>query len=281
MKTACSAQTTGGAPQSRASSRPVLHAPCRPAQSCSPRRAGEAGAFARVSGKPLSGGDIFSDASWSFIEPAAGGILVPMSAIRHIFRLFAAGRLATLFAVLFVFPIAAGRPEMTAPQSHRKAGRRGAGWGATAIVTTVLFFCGGAVAGPQKTQKERLTFVPSGISIIAEIADSPEQRTRGLMYRTSLGEAEGMIFYFEQAGGQAFWMYHTRIPLTVIFLDESLTIVDMQNMSPCLEKNAESCPTYVSRAAARYAIEVNQGFVGTHRIKIGDSVVVGEAVRQR
>jgi uncharacterized membrane protein (UPF0127 family) len=112
---------------------------------------------------------------------------------------------------------------------------------------------------------------------VAEKADSAEKRSRGLMYRTSLSEKDAMIFYFDESAYHTFWMYNTRIPLTVIFLDDRLKIVDMKSMSPCLEKNADLCPTYTSRGLARYAIEVNQGFVGKYNIRIGDSVTIGKA----
>jgi hypothetical protein len=128
---------------------------------------------------------------------------------------------------------------------------------------------------PGRTARQRLTFMPAGVSVLAEKADSPEKRARGLMYRRSMGEKEAMIFSFEESANHAFWMHNTRIPLTIIFLDEGLRIVDMQNMSPCLGKAADLCPLYVSRAPARYAVEVNQGFVGKYRIKIGDYVSLG------
>ena len=94
------------------------------------------------------------------------------------------------------------------------------------------------------------------------------------MYRTSLGQKEGMIFYFDETAYHPFWMYNTRIPLTVIFLDEGLSIVDIRNMWPCLEKNADLCPVYAPSAPVRYAIEVNQGFVAKYGIKIGDRVTI-------
>ena len=124
------------------------------------------------------------------------------------------------------------------------------------------------------TVKERITFRPAGVSVVAEKADSPLKRERGLMHRTRLGENDAMMFYFDETAHQTFWMYNTLIPLTVIFLDDGLKIVDMQNMSPCLEKNSALCAVYASQSPARYAIEVNQGFVGKYGIKIGDRVTL-------
>ena len=101
------------------------------------------------------------------------------------------------------------------------------------------------------TVKERITFRPAGVSVVAEKADSPLKRERGLMHRTRLGENDAMMFYFDETAHQTFWMYNTLIPLTVIFLDDGLKIVDMQEhvalsreeFSPvCRLCLAEPCP---------------------------------------
>lgn len=146
---------------------------------------------------------------------------------------------------------------------------------ALGALMAVLLFSSILSGEPGRMARQRITFMPAAISVLAEKADSPEKRARGLMYRRSMGEKEAMLFSFEESARHAFWMYHTRIPLTVIFLDEGLRIVDMQNMSPCIEKASDLCPLDVSRAPAWYAVEVNQGFVAKYRIKIGDYVSLG------
>jgi len=54
--------------------------------------------------------------------------------------------------------------------------------------------------------------------IQAEIAATPETRSTGLMYRKSLAPNQGMLFVFEQANIQCFWMRNTFIPLSIAFL---------------------------------------------------------------
>jgi uncharacterized protein len=166
------------------------------------------------------------------------------------------------------------RQSMESDRSWRKT--KAACPGFVSAMLLPLFFSVAIAAEPVNTVKERITFRPAGVSILAERADSPEKRERGLMYRATLAEKDAMIFYFDETAYHPFWMYHTRIPLTVIFLDEGLKIVDMRNMPPCLEKNSDLCPVYPSQSPARYAIEVNQGFVGKYGIKIGDRVTIGK-----
>ncbi len=145
---------------------------------------------------------------------------------------------------------------------------------AVCVVLLSTFFSPALALEAAGTAKERITFRPAGVSVVAEKADSPATRERGLMLRTRLAEKDAMMFYFDETARHTFWMYNTLIPLTVIFLDDGLKIVDMQNMSPCREKNPASCVVYASQRPARYAIEVNQGFVGKYGIKIGDRVTI-------
>jgi uncharacterized membrane protein (UPF0127 family) len=142
------------------------------------------------------------------------------------------------------------------------------------LILVAAFLCITACSlfGDPGGATQKVTFLPVNISIRVEVAATESARQKGLMHRTHLGEKEGMLFYFDQLGYHSFYMYNTRIPLSVIFLDEDLRIVDIQNMAPCREQNADLCPTYAARAAARYALEVNQGFTEKYGVKIGDRV---------
>jgi uncharacterized membrane protein (UPF0127 family) len=143
----------------------------------------------------------------------------------------------------------------------------------------LFFFSTALAAAPARSAKRKITFMPSGVSVLAEEADTPAERSKGLMYRTSMGELEAMMFSFEGSGRQTFWMYHTLIPLTVIFLDEAYRIVDMQNMAPCPGENPGACLLYTSRVNARHAIEVNQGFPEKYHIKFGDYITIEKTGR--
>ena len=92
------------------------------------------------------------------------------------------------------------------------------------------------------------------VVIEVEVADSDEEKARGLMYRESLDEDKGMLFVYDDENERSFWMKNTLIPLDILFIDAEKTIVDIQTMEPCKE---EPCRNYISGSEAQYALEVN------------------------
>jgi uncharacterized protein len=58
-----------------------------------------------------------------------------------------------------------------------------------------------------------------------EVAATPEQQEKGLMFRRSLGADRGMIFPYEPPQEVAFWMKNTLIPLDIIYIRSDGTIV--------------------------------------------------------
>ena len=56
------------------------------------------------------------------------------------------------------------------------------------------------------------------IAFSVEVADTPEAQARGLMFRTELGDNEGMIFPYDGTRAQSFWMKNTPLPLDIIYI---------------------------------------------------------------
>ncbi len=101
------------------------------------------------------------------------------------------------------------------------------------------------------------------VAVHAEVADTDETRARGLMDREQLDDGAGMLFLFEDAAPRSFWMKNTLIPLDIIFFDAEWKIISIKTMTPCL---TDPCPMYSSDGAAKYALEVNAGFVKNNGI---------------
>ena len=111
----------------------------------------------------------------------------------------------------------------------------------------------------------RLTVDTAGLWV--EVADRPETRQAGLMFRRSLPEDEGMLFVFEEPQELDFWMRNTYLPLDIAFVSQSGVILNIEAMAPL-----DDGPRYRSRGPARYAIEANQGWFAKRGIKPGGRV---------
>jgi hypothetical protein len=105
----------------------------------------------------------------------------------------------------------------------------------------------------------------------AELATTPETRTRGLMERSSLPVDQGMLFIFEVAQPLSFWMFNTLIPLDIIFADTERRITSISaSVPPC--RPPSRCPTYTSPGLAQFVLEVNAGTVIKAGIDVGDEL---------
>ncbi len=76
------------------------------------------------------------------------------------------------------------------------------------------------------------------------VADDDAKRAHGLMDVDSLGGYDGMIFRFSDPTSSAFYMYRTRLPLSIAFLDASGGLVSATDMAPCTAKSGDDCPLY-------------------------------------
>ena len=100
-------------------------------------------------------------------------------------------------------------------------------------------------------------------ALSVEIMATEQDRMQGMMFRTRMDANEGMLFVFGQTARYCMWMKNTKIPLSVAFLDEKGTIVNMADMQP------ETEDSHCARKPVRYALEVPQGWFKRHHIKEG------------
>ena len=106
--------------------------------------------------------------------------------------------------------------------------------------------------------------------IQAEVAENDADRQRGLMFRDSLAENQGMLFVFEKEDRYGFWMKNMRFPLDIIWIDAEKRIVDIKKDVPACGE--EGCETLTPAAEAKYVLEVQSGFTDRRGIKIGDRI---------
>ena len=123
-----------------------------------------------------------------------------------------------------------------------------------------------------ESEPGRTTVVIHGeqvVTLAVEVADSPVERERGLMGRTTLAPDTGMLFLFDRPTTTSFVMRDTTIPLSIAFYDGGGVITQILDMDPC---RAEPCPLYRPRAAYVGALEVPQGAFRRFGVREGDQL---------
>lgn len=100
-----------------------------------------------------------------------------------------------------------------------------------------------------------------------EVAATPQEQARGLMYRASLPERGGMIFPMTPPRFASFWMKNTYIPLDLIFIRTDGTI-----SSIAAQAVPENLSPIESREPVAAVLEIAGGGAAAHGIAVGDRV---------
>jgi len=106
------------------------------------------------------------------------------------------------------------------------------------------------------------------------LADTDDERGRGLMGVTDLGDAGGMAFVFEQPLLGSFYMFQTPTPLSIAWFDADGDIVGTAEMEPCLDTPAGECALYAPEEEYDLAIEAFAGGLEPLGIGPGSHVVL-------
>jgi uncharacterized membrane protein (UPF0127 family) len=133
------------------------------------------------------------------------------------------------------------------------------------VLSVMLCISTGIAAAQEtpQTQLQRITLSIGIHQIDTQVAVSPEQHQIGLMYRTEMPQAEGMLFVFPNPSKQCFWMKNTLLPLTAAFVADDGSIVNLEDMKP------QTTDSHCSLKPVRYVLEMNQGWFAKKGIKPG------------
>lgn len=97
-----------------------------------------------------------------------------------------------------------------------------------------------------------------------ELADTPQERSRGLMFRESMPRGAGMLFVYEQPQRASFWMKNTLIPLDMIFVDATGTVTAIHHRAVPGDLTPIEGGTGVLAV-----LEINGGLAETYGISVG------------
>jgi uncharacterized membrane protein (UPF0127 family) len=105
------------------------------------------------------------------------------------------------------------------------------------------------------------------VRVRVEVANTPDKRAQGLMYRNEIAADAGMLFLFPEEREHRFWMKNTLIPLDMLFIDGNRKIVGIVADARPLS----TMPVGVEHPS-RYVLEVNGGFASAHGVEVGWTV---------
>ena len=134
----------------------------------------------------------------------------------------------------------------------------------SAFAFALAFAASAASAQEPQTNLPRVKLSAGMHRIDAQVAATPDQRMTGLMHRKEMPQHEGMLFVFELPSQQCFWMKNTLLPLSIAFVADDGTIVNIDEMAP------QTLDSHCSAKPVRYVLEMNKGWFAKKGIKAGD-----------
>jgi len=118
--------------------------------------------------------------------------------------------------------------------------------------------------------KEKIQLAEHTLEV--EVARTPDQHERGLMFREKLGKDDGMLFIFQMPEPLGFWMKNTLIDLSIGYFDKDQKLIDIQEMKSGKNIADAALPVYRSSGSAKYALEMNKGWFEQNNIKLGSAL---------
>jgi hypothetical protein len=121
---------------------------------------------------------------------------------------------------------------------------------------------------PEKNVANKLKLLVGKQPLWVEVAVTPAQQQRGLMYRTKMEENVGMLFVFPAPKRASVWMKNTILPLSCAFLDNQGKILEIKDLNSLDEK-----VMYSKQANVRFMLETHREWFSDNNLAEGDLVV--------
>jgi uncharacterized protein len=109
-----------------------------------------------------------------------------------------------------------------------------------------------------------------------ELAVTPEERARGLMFREYLAPDRGMLFIYPDEGVHYFWMKNTLIPLDMVWINGNREVISIsKDAQPC---QTSQCPSIGPGQKVQYVLELNGGTSDEIGLAIGDKITFDKSI---
>jgi len=138
----------------------------------------------------------------------------------------------------------------------------------------ILFLAGAVFINYFKT-KDYPTVKIGNIKFKVEIAETNEEKARGLSGHKELLGNEGMLFVFEKGSADSFWMKGMTFPIDIIWIkDNKISYIVYDAPVPKKEDYVLGLATYQPLEPTDFVLEINAGLSKKYNIKIGDKVSI-------
>ncbi len=112
-----------------------------------------------------------------------------------------------------------------------------------------------------------------GKKFLTEVARTPQEQARGLMFRQTFKPDRAMFFLYSESAPRPIWMKNCLISLDVVWIDAEGTIVETaEHCPPCSPMRGEDCPNYGGTATSRHFVEFASGTIKRLGLKKGDRI---------
>jgi uncharacterized protein len=132
------------------------------------------------------------------------------------------------------------------------------------VLLLLATLCGTGLAQTGPQPRLATITLSAGMHLIrTELAQSDTEQMTGMMFRREMGANDGMLFVNATASTRCFWMRNTYVPLSIAFIADDGSIVNIADMEPLSEKS------HCSARPVRFALEVNRGWFAKRGIQAG------------
>jgi len=146
------------------------------------------------------------------------------------------------------------------------------------FLTVLLFLAGAAAAAPAQRVPHGASaasiVLPDGYKLTAELALTPEEQSKGLMFRNSLPADHAMLFVFDDYAPRSFWMKNTFVDLDMVFLDPGLKVMKVFHRVPRSRPDQPEAEVARASSPAAFVLELPAGTARAHGVRTGTRLKV-------
>lgn len=145
-----------------------------------------------------------------------------------------------------------------------------------ALAIPVLCFaltgCSGNDDQAVREYYSRPVTLPDGTVVRAEAMLHQLDMSRGMMFRDSAPEGQGMLFIHAEPGKYPYWMYQVKVPLDIIWMTSDGQVVEIAESVPPCTQPQNKCPSYGGTKPAAAVLELPGGYGRKHGVAVGRTI---------